>query len=196
MREVLPVALDLFCRGVEGSSSRRLISGAVAAIVLSPMTWPFVLAQRSVNLLIFFVVFWLVRDDLLALRIPDTLVVTIGLVVIFYRDIHREIMDILLNGSVILSGGKLLRWACQGYRQDTVIRQKLMNTKAVERLIASLAAVLPEDYRREYERVLDLYCHSNSPDREHELRKRLEEYWRDTGPLASKDERRGSGLGT
>lgn len=180
MEEVLPVALAVFCRGVQTCESRRLVLGAAAAIVLSPFTWPVTFLQRSIHLLIFLVTFWIVRDDLVALQIPDTLVVTVGVVAIFYREIHDEVADLLANMAVIVSAGKLLRWVCNGYLSDAVLRQKLMNSKTMGRLVAPLATILPSEYRREYEELLNLYCESNDPDKERELKERIAGYWKDS----------------
>lgn len=177
MKEVRPVVFDAFCRGAQVASGGRLAAGAFLSMVSFPFTWPIAVARQAVHLLIFFAAWWFVYDSTVRMGIPDDLILTVGLVAIFYRDIHSELTDLTINLAIILSGGRALQWACSGYLSGTGFRQKFVNSRTMERNIGGIVAVMPEPYRSQLDKILDLYAESNRPEKERELRNLIDRYW-------------------
>lgn len=181
MKETRPVIFDLFCRGTQVCSGAQLAGCAFLSIVLSPLSWPIMVVKRSVHLLIFFAAWWVVESSIAQLGVAEELILTVGLVLIFYQDIYSELTDLLVNLTIILSAGRALRWACSGYLSGTGFRQQLVNSQMMEKNIVAMVAVLPEPYKNKFDRIFNLYMESNQPEKEQQLRILIKRYWSDTG---------------
>lgn len=175
-REVHPVVLDIFCRGIRTANPWKLMLGALVSIVLAPFGWVLVVIRRAVHIAIFLAVWWFLRDSINAFGSLDRIVLTVGLVAIFYRQIHDELLQTILNILVLVTAGGFLRWICIGYVSGGAFRQKILTTEPMQALVGTLAAAIPDQHRARYDKVMDLYLVCNRPDNEEKLKLMLREY--------------------
>lgn len=172
-REVHPVVLDIFCHGIRAANPSKLMVGALVSIVLAPFGWIMAVLGRAVHVVIFLAVWWFLRDSINAFGSLDRIVLTVGLVAIFYRQIHDELLG---NFLVLVTAGGFLRWICNGYLTGGAFRQKILTTEPMQAFAGPFVAAIPDQHRTRYDKVMDLYLNSNRPDKEEKLRSMLREY--------------------
>lgn len=181
-REVQPVVLDIFCHGIRATNPSKLMVGALVSIVLAPFGWMLVVLGRAVHVVIFLAVWWALRDSINAFGSLDRIVLTVGLVAIFYRQIHDELLGMILNFLVLVTAGGFLRWVCNGYVSGGAFRQRVLTTEPMQALAGTFVAAIPNQHRSRYDKVMDLYLDSNRPDKEEKLRSMLREYTSESRP--------------
>lgn len=59
----------------------------------------------------------------------------------------------------------------------TGFRQKLLTTKPLEALVATMVAAIPNPFHDRFDEIMDLYLASNEPGNEDKLDRILEEYF-------------------
>jgi hypothetical protein len=172
------VLLGIFCRGVLKSDSKWLIGQSLFSIALSPMILVLVLIKRAIHLAILLTAWWFLREEVAPY---GSLLLSLALVAIFYKDIYQELQVIVLYLAVIVTGGGFLRWMCAGYLSTDGFRQEyLMRGGAMEEVVSVLVRAIPDEYHNQYEEVMDLYSKSNEPGKEEELNSLLEKHERGT----------------
>lgn len=176
-QQARPVLLEIFCRGVLAASRKQLVIGALLNILLSPFMWPIAIVGRLLHLIIVTAVWWILRDDLAAMGISANLVLGLGWFAALYPVIYDELSDLLVHLAILLTGGGLLRWLCAGYLSPSAVwRPSQFKTPTVESLVATMQAVIPAQFRNEYDRIMNLYLDSNSAMSEKKLLRLLDEY--------------------
>ena len=181
-RDVHPVLLDIFCRGIRAANSSKLMAAVLVSIALAPFGWVVAGFGRAVHVAIFLAVWWFLRDSINAFGSLDRIVLTVGLVAIFYRQIHDELLATILNILVLATGGGFLRWICNGYVSGAAFRQKILTTKPMQALVSTLVAAIPHQHGVRYDNVMNLYLDSNEPDKEEKLKLILREYTSESRP--------------
>ena len=115
-----PVLLDIFCRGVQAAAPRRLTLQALLNIAIAPTVWLLIVATKAIHMAILLTAWWILRD---ALDPYDVVVLALGVLAVFYKDIYNELVDLLLRFLVFLTGSNFLRWVCSGYLSGSGFRQ-------------------------------------------------------------------------
>ena len=154
-RKVHPVVLHIFCRGVKAAESKRLMLGALVSIATSPLGWVILIFKKTIHLAILLVAWWFLRDFVAQFGPLDHVLLTIGIIAIYYKNIYDELLDLFLNVLVLATGGGFLRWVCTGYLSGTGFRQKLLTIKPMEALVGTMVAVIPNRYRDRYDEIMD-----------------------------------------
>jgi len=171
------VLIDIFCCGILEAESKKIVLGSIISILTTPTTWPIVIFKRTIHLVIL-ATFWFFFSSVLSnLKEFEALFIAIALVAIFYRDIYKEITELLLFFLITITSGGFLRWLCKGYLNDALLRQEFLTNPEVEPVIASLVPSLPDKYDNEYDSFMQLYFNSNKKDGEKLLIDSIEKYW-------------------
>jgi len=175
-RKAHPVLLDIFCRGVLAAESKRLILGAFLSIAVSPVGWVIVIFKKAIHLAILLAVWWFLREEIARYGSLGYMLVVLAAVAIFYKEIYYELLDLFINLLVIVTGGGFLRWMCAGYISGTGFRQHYLTSGPMQRVVGSMVAAIPNQYRSRYDELMNLYLDSNKPGNEENLNRFLEEY--------------------
>lgn len=178
-RKVHPVLLDIFCRGTQAAESKWLMLGALVSIASTPLGWLIILFRKSIHIVIILISWWNLREFISEYGSLDYLFLIIAIIAIFYKDIHDETLNTLLNLLVFVTGGGFLRWVCSGYLSGTGIRQKLLTTKPMEFLMATFVPAIPVSYRDRYDKLMNLYLNSNQANSDDLIDEILNEYYKD-----------------
>jgi len=176
-KKLHPVLLHIFSKGILESSSLRLCGASIGSLALVPMDLVLTILTRSIDLLIILAVWWFLKNEFSTYPSLLTIGLTLSLVAVFYKDIHDEIISILIDFVIILTGGGFLRWVCKGYLTGTGFRQRSLIGKHMEQVVGRMAPVLPSHYCRQYDELFNLYFESNEEGKEEELIRCIEGYW-------------------
>ena len=172
-----PVLLSIFCRGVHAAESKQLVLGAALSIITSPAGWVVAIARKLIHLAIVIAIWWFLRAEIAALGVSEYVALTLGIVVVLYRELYDELVDLLLYLLILITGGGFLRWMCTGYSSSTgIVRQIQFTSAPMERLVGCMVNVIPNEYRNQYEEIMNLYIDSNKPESETRLNHLLDEY--------------------
>lgn len=171
-----PVILGIFCRGVLAANPKQLMLGATLSIITSPIGWVTAVALKSLHLLIVIVVWWLLRGEIAAVGVSENMVLILGILAVLYKDLYAELLYWFLNLLVLTTGGGFLRWMCAGYLSDTAVwRPMLFKKEPIEGLIATMIHIIPNEYRDQYDQIMNLYLDSNNPESETSLGELLDQ---------------------
>jgi hypothetical protein len=172
-----PVLLSIFCRGVHAAESKQLVLGAALSIITSPAGWVVAIVSKLLHLAIVVAIWWFLRAEIAALGVSEYVALTLGIVVVLYRELYDELVDLLLYLLILITGGGFLRWICTGYSSGTgIVRQIQFTSAPMERLVGCMVNIIPNEYRNQYEEIMNLYIDSNKPESETRLNHLLDEY--------------------
>ncbi|MDZ7736643.1 MAG: hypothetical protein U5P41_11480 [Gammaproteobacteria bacterium] len=152
-----PVLLTLFCKGVQETTSKQLVLAAGLAILISPMRWIIYIFRRGVHIVIVLAVWWLLRDELAGLGVSDYVFLGVALVVVLYKEIYQELVDVMLYLLIVVTAGVFLRWMCAGYLSGTGFRQYALTQDPMSRVIGTMVNAISQRYRVKYEEIMNLY---------------------------------------
>ncbi len=176
-RKAHPVLLQIFCRGVQAAESKQLILGALISIAMRPVTLVTAIFFNAIHIAILMAVWWFLRDYIAEFGSLDYVILTVGMIAIFYKDIYDSLLDLLLYILVLITGGRFLRWMCTGYLSGTPFRQNILTkNEGMAAFVAGMVAVIPRQFRDKYDEIMDLYLDSNKPGNEDKLNRILEEH--------------------
>jgi len=175
-KKVRPVVLDIFCRGVQETKPRQLMLAAVVSIGMTPIRFVSVIFRKAIHIGILLVVWWFLRDSISESGSLHYILLALGILAIFYKDIYDELVNIFLYLVVLATAGGFLRWICKGYISGTGFRQLWLTSDPMERLTGVMATVITNPYRERYEKIMNLYLESNSPGAEELLDVLLDGY--------------------
>lgn len=171
------VLIDIFCCGILEAENKKIALGSIISILATPTTWPIIIFKKIIHLAILAAFWFFFSSELSNLKEFEILVFAIALLIIFYRDIYKEITELLLFVLIAITSGGFLRWLCNGYLNNALLRQEYLTNPDVEPVIASLVPTLPENYDNEYDSFMQLYFESNKKDGEQLLIESIEKYW-------------------
>jgi hypothetical protein len=175
--------LDVFCTGIVKTEPKKLVLGAVGTFAFIPFDLAISFVSKSIHLLILFLTWWLLNAELEIYPALEKIFVSLAILAIFYKDIHQEIVNILLYLLVIITKGKFMYWLCKGYLSGEGFRHNSFTRKSVENLIIYYVALIPEEYRGKYHEFLSLHAGSNKPENEEKLIRLIENYWQSSEQL-------------
>lgn len=176
LKKLTPIALHIACRGLVRSDSKRLIAAAAVSILTSPIGWAISVAKKALHLAIAGLIWWFVRGDISALGLSPYTALVLAIIVILYRELYAELVDLLLNILILITNGQFLKWACRGYLAGDGARQFLFDPGPLSSVVGVFVNVMPHEYRREYEEVINLYLDSNQPPSAERLNHLLDNY--------------------
>jgi len=171
------VLIDIFCCGILEAESKKIVLGSIISILVTPTSWPIVIFKRTIHLAILAIFWFFFSSELSNLKEFEALFIAIALFAIFYRDIYQEITELLLFFLIAITSGGFLRWLCNGYLNDALLRQEFLTNRVVEPVIASLVPSLPDKYDNEYDSFMQLYFNSNKKGGEQLLIDSIGKYW-------------------
>lgn len=175
-KRAYPVLLDLFCHGIQRTSSKQLVLAAGLTMLFSPVGWVIAIVHRGIHIAIVLGLWWFLRDEIDALGVSSSLVLTLSLVAVLYKELYQELLDLFLYLLIMLTGGGFLRWMCAGYLSGTGLRQYAMTKDPMSGVIGVMVNAVEPTYRAKYEEIMDLYLDSNDPDVEVRLNAVLDTY--------------------
>ncbi len=176
-KKIYPIILDIFCNGVVKTEPKKLVLGALGSFALIPFDLITSIFHRSIHLLILFLTWWFLSAELAIYPSLEKVMLTLALLAIFYKDLYKEIVSILLYMLIIITNGKFMHWLCEGYLSGAGFRHNSFTGKKVENLIIWYVALIPTEYRIQYEEFLNLHSDSNNPEIEEKLTGLIEKYW-------------------
>jgi hypothetical protein len=149
--------------------------GAGLSILTSPWGWIVAISMKILHLAIVFVIWWLLRAEIAAFGVSEYIVLTLGILVVLYKELYGAILDLFLNFLVLITGGRFLRWMCNGYLSGKIVRQMQFRKAPMEQLVGCMVNIIPVEYRSRYEEIIDLYTNSDKPESEARLTRLLNE---------------------
>ena len=176
-KKLYPILLDVFCKGIIKTESKKLVLAAIGIFALIPYDIVIIIVHRSIHLLMLFLAWWVLKDDLATYQALEKIMITLALLAIFYKDIYDEIVSLLLNFSIVVTKGKFMYWLCEGYLSAKGFRHNSFTGKYIEQLVTLYVAILPVEFRDQYDELLNLHAGSNKPENEEKLTRLIEEYW-------------------
>ncbi len=176
-KKLYPILLDVFCKGIIKTESKKLVLAAIGIFAFIPYDIVIIIVHRSIHLLILFLAWWVLKDDLANYQALEKIMITLALLAIFYKDIYDEIVSLLLNFSIVVTKGKFMYWLCEGYLSAKGFRHNSFTGKYIEQLVTLYVAILPVEFRDQYDELLTLHAGSNKPENEEKLTRLIEEYW-------------------
>ncbi len=176
-KKIHPIVLNVFCNGIMKAKPRELVLVALIIFASIPFSLITTIFHKSIHLLILFLTWWFLSAELEIYPILEKLLLTFAFLAIFYKNLYEDISSILLHFLIVVTAGKFLLWLCIGYLSGKGFRHNSFTGKRVENLVAIYSAVLPTEYRDQYDEFLDLYSGSNKPENEEKLERLIEEYW-------------------
>lgn len=171
-----PVLMKLFCQGVQSTSSKQLMLGAGLSILTSPAGWPVAIFRRLIHVGIVVGLWWFLRKEVSALGVAPEVVLIVALMAVLYKELYREVSELLLYLLILVTGGGFLRWMCKGYLSGSGFRQLAMTRWPMESVVGVMVNAIDREYRRQYEYLMELYLESNDPDCEAKLETALATY--------------------
>ena len=151
--KIHPALLQIFCCGVKAVETKQLMLGAIISLVLAPFGWVALILGKAVHIAIVLTAWWLLRGFISEFGSLDYVLLAVGLIAIFYEDIHDELLNLFMFILVLVTGGGFLRWVCTGYLTGAAFRQKILTTKPMQFLIGQMVGVIPNPYRSRYEQT-------------------------------------------
>ena len=176
-KKIHPIILDIFCNGIVKTEPKTLVLGALGTIPFIPFDLITSIFHRSIHLLILFLTWWFLSAGLETYPALEKILLTLAVLAIFYKDIYEEIINVLLNLLIIITNGKFMYWLCEGYLSGAGFRHNSFTGNKVEKLIIWYVALIPTEYRIQYEEFLNLHSDSNNPENEKKLIRLIENYW-------------------
>jgi hypothetical protein len=173
--------LDVFCTGIVKTEPKKLVLGAVGTFAFIPFDLAISVVNKSILLLILFLTWWLLNAELEIYPALEKILLTLAVLAIFYKDIYKKIINVLLNLLVIITNGKFMYWLCKGYLSGEGFRHNSFTGKSVEDLIIYYVVLIPAEYRSQYDEFVDLHSSSNEPENEKKLVRLIEKYWQPSG---------------
>jgi len=176
-KKLYPILLDVFCNGIIKTESKKLVLLALGLFAFIPYNIVIIIVHRSIHLLMLFLAWWVLKDDLATYQALEKIMITLALLAIFYKGIYDEIVSLLLNFSIVVTKGKFMYWLCEGYLSAKGFRHNSFTGKYIEQLVTLYVAILPVEFRDQYDELLTLHAGSNKPENEEKLTRLIEEYW-------------------
>ncbi len=177
-KQVHAVVTDIFCRGIKEVQSEKLVGTAVLSIVTYPIGLLGTIFGKIVPLLIFLVIWWFLRDEIASYGLnANKMILTLGIVVIFYKTIYQDLLGFLLSLAIIITGGGYLRWISDAYLRGLGFAKASYESRIMQALMEGFAVLLPYDYQVRYEELMDLYHDSKKPEGKARLEQLIAEYW-------------------
>ena len=176
LRRLYPVAVDIFSRGVGRARRGKLVSTALVGLATLPLGWPIEVLSRLVQIVILLAVWWGVRDWLAPYPGIEEVLLTLGFVAIFYESIRDQVVLAFLLLATVMTGGGVLRWMCRGRVERQLVREQLMQRPDMEQLILIMIPALPSEETAEYNRLMNLYLASGTPEGEEKFLGALKDY--------------------
>ena len=141
-----------------------------------PLSWVFMVFFKSIHIGILLVAWWFLKDYLIEFGSLHYVLLAIGLVAIFYKGVYDDLIQLFFDILVIITWGGFMRWICRGYLPGNPFRQKMLISKPIETFIASPAASIPNEFRMQYDEIMDLLLDINQPGNEEILSQLLDRY--------------------
>jgi len=171
-----PILLDIFWRGIQSANTGTLMLVSALGIAMAPVSLAMVLFFKGIHLIVLLGAWLLLREYISEYAPFDIALVMLVALIILYKGIYGELVDIALRVLIIITGGSYLRWVGRGYLSGTGFRQWFVMTDKMQALIGTLIEALPFKYRNEYNKIMDLYLASNEKGNEEKLNSLLDDY--------------------
>src|SRR5690606_34089317 len=97
--------MKLFCQGVQSTSSKQLMLGAGLSILTSPAGWPVAIFRRLIHVGIVVGLWWFLRKEVSALGVAPEVVLIVALMAVLYKELYREVSELLLYLLILVTGG-------------------------------------------------------------------------------------------
>ena len=156
-KEVEPVLLDILCRGFIEAPRSKLVSMALVSLAMSPLAWLAILFKKVIHFIIIGAIWFIFQDQLSEHQPLSTIVLVLALVVILYKDIYQEVLDLLTTVLQIFSGGGFLVWVSRGVIESAPVRQKLIKSKKIQTLAAASQGAITPELQARYNHFMNLY---------------------------------------
>ena len=180
-KKLHPILFSVFSRGVLEQKSNKLIFASLAAIFSSPLGWIVVVFKKGIHLTILFGTYWFLRDEILNLEELGKLLITIALIGIFYKELHQQLVQIVIYFLIIVTGGGFLRWICKGYLSGAGFRRYWLTYNPMEGVVGIMVSAIPNSFREQYDKLMNLYLDSNSPEIKKQLVEEIADFKSDEG---------------
>jgi hypothetical protein len=175
-RKAHPVLMDIFCHGIQSADNIKVNLGALILIGMAPFRWVMMIIGRGIHIVIILAAWWFLKEFIAAYSPLDSFLLAVSIIVVLYKDIYDELMVLLLQFLVLISGGAFLRWVCRGYLSGTGFRQWFFTLKPMESIIGSMVEAIPDEHRLKYTHIMQLYIDSNNEGGKEALELALEKY--------------------
>ena len=177
-KQVHAVVTDIFCKGIKKVPSGKLVRSALLVIVMYPIGLIGTVFARSIPLVIFLLVWWFLRDEIAAYGLhANKIILTLGIVAIFYKTIYQDLLFFLLSLAIIVTGGGYLHWISKSYLEGLGFAKASFESRAMQGLMEGYCSLLPYSYQVEYEEMMDLYHDSSKPESKEKLEQLVTDYW-------------------
>ena len=84
----------------------------------------------------------------------------------------------MFSAAILVTGGKLLAWICDGYLNHAPFRQYFLASGPLFEVSAYASALIPYSARTWYDDMVAAYFDSNDPARESRLLRLIGDYWK------------------
>lgn len=176
-KKLKPVVLTIACRGCKETTAKKLILAALVSILMAPFFWVIPLFSKALHAVVIATVWWFFREEIAALGVSKFVILWLALAAVYYKEIYNEVLDIVLDFAVVLTGGKVLRWVCNGYLSGDGLREHMLESEKGLGFVAGIiSGSMPSNYRRQYDQLMNLYLESSEPESAALLDELLDKY--------------------
>lgn len=180
-KQVHAVITDIFCRGIQKVQSGKLVGSTLLVIIAYPLGLIGTIIGKIIPLLIFLVIWWFLRDEIANYGLnSNKVILTLGIVAIFYKTIYQDLLSFVLSMVIIITGGGYLRWISNSYLRGHGFAKASYESRTMQGLMEGYATLLPDEYQVEYEEMMNLYHDSKKPESKAKLEQLVTEYWNGT----------------
>lgn len=176
-KETEPVLLDILCRGFIEAPRSKLISMALVSLAMSPIAWLAILFKKAIHFIIIGAIWFIFQDQLSEHEPLSTIVLVLALVVLLYKDIYQEVLDLLTHLLQMLSGGGFLVWVSRGAIESAPVRQKLIKSKQIQTLAAASQGAIAPELQARYNHFMNLYLDQGQIGNASTLQNDIVSYW-------------------
>jgi len=170
---VHPVLLKIICLGVMKSSAVRLTFHALVSIALIPISFIIALTKKGLRLLVLILTWVALFSMLEIVTSTATILLVLSFLIIYIEDIELLLKELIVNLSIVITGGFSLRWICKGYLSSYGFRHRVLYSHVFEQILGGFSQSLPRKYQIKYSEVWELFQKTQSNNDIAELTEKL-----------------------
>lgn len=160
-RRLYVVLFEIFSCGVQDVSKKTMALVSVWAAILEIPMLLMAVAFKFVDLAIILVAWWIFRNQPGAFAALADVLVTVALLVIFFKDLRKFVLKVLGYLFNAVTVGEIFKAICEGRREGVLKSEYVFKSEIFQDMIGVYANILPNPYRNEYEQLISLYSVTN-----------------------------------
>lgn len=171
-----PVLLDLFSMGIREAKPGNILLGSALMLLYAPISIITSIAFKFPYYLVLAAFWFLFSEDLQQFGVGIGLYAGISIMAVNFKDIVTEVGLALAHVFNITTFGHALKWLCSSYLSGGYFSEMLLASEKMSVPITSFIAVVPKNYGRKYDQLIELYISASQTGNETELLEAISEH--------------------